>query len=127
MKAALTKISPKRLLQDREYKKAATNFVTFCKDWEQRLRDRETFNLTSIVWKFRDGFETAQYTGYSNVETCTTKETDSGFALGKLTYEEISYYLAGKTRDEALHAKPQPTGKTHTTEIFRWDKGKWFY
>jgi len=126
-KSVLTKINPKRLLRDRAYQKAATTFLTFCKDWERRLRDRESFNLTSIAWKLKDGFETAVYTGYSNVESCTTKETDSGFALGKLTYEEIEYYLAGKTRDEALHAKPQPAGKTHTTEIFRWDKGKWFY
>ena len=127
VKAALSKVNPARLLQDREYQKAASTFTQFCQDWQSKLRDREKFNLSKLVWTYKDGFETATYTGYSSIQSCTTKESAQGFALGKLSYEEITYYLVGKTPDEALKAKPQDTGEIRTTEIFRWDKGKWFY
>ena len=127
VKAALSKVNPARLLQDREYQKAASTFSQFCQDWQGKLRDREKFNLSKLVWTSKNGFETATYTGYSNIQSCTTKESAQGFALGKLSYEEITYYLVGKTPDEALKAKPQDTGEIRTTEIFRWDKGKWFY
>ena len=29
--------------------------------------------------------------------------------------------------NEARHAAPKTVSDTHTTEIFRWDNGKWFY
>jgi hypothetical protein len=127
VKAALTKINPVRAYRDHQYRKAAATFAAFCKDWEQKLHEREKFNLTRVLWKLKDGYATGEYTGYSSVETCTTKESAQGFALGKLTYEEVKYYIVGKSQNEALHAKPRPIEDVHTTEIFRWDRGKWFY
>jgi hypothetical protein len=126
VRAALKKINPRRLLRQHEYKKAAAKFGTFCKEWEQKLHEREVLNLGKIDWKLRDGYNTGTYTGYGPIETCTTKETPDGFALGELTYEEFTYYLAGRSQRDALHAKPKPQSDTHTTEIFRWDRGKWF-
>ena len=123
----LAKVSPERLLRDREYKTAASKFSSFCEDWGHKLKEREKYNLSKLVWTHKGDYETTTYTGYSSIESCTTKESEQGFALGKLSYEEVTYYLVGKTASEALAAKPQDTGEVHTTEIFRWDKGKWFY
>jgi hypothetical protein len=41
--------------------------------------------------------------------------------------QEYTYYLSGKSQDEARHAAPKTINDVRTTEIFRWEKGKWFY
>jgi hypothetical protein len=126
-KAALHKLNPKRLFLDHEYKKAAAAFPTFCEKWSSYLKDREKNNLSHIAWRFENGFQTALYTGYSSIESCQAHQSPGGYALGKLSYEEYHYLIKAKTRDEALKTKAKPIDDTHTTEIFRWDKGKWFY
>lgn len=126
-KSALHKINPARLLRDREYKKASAVFPSFCKDWEHKLHEREVNNLNHVAWTEKDGYETGTYTGYSPVEKCECHQSADGYSIGKVTYEEFMYYVTGKTKDEAEHAKPQVTETTTTTELFRWDKGKWFY
>ncbi len=127
VKAALHKINPMRALRDREFKKASALFPAFCKDWEHKLHEREVNNEKSIAWELKDGYETGSYVGYGPVNYCEAHQSSDGFSIGKLKYDEVKYYLAGKTRDEAEHAKPQVQDTTATTELFRWDKGKWFY
>ena len=126
-KDVLTTLSPERRRMDREYQQAAALFPGFCKDWEQKLRDREANNIEHLELKLENGFETALYTGYSQIESCETHQSPQGFSIGKLSYEEFRYLIKEKTLDEAKHAKGTKVDDTHTTEIFRWDKGKWFY
>ena len=123
----LTKLTPERARLNKEYQQAAALFPAFCKDWERKLHDREANNINHLMWKIQNGLDTALYTGYGPVKTCETHQSDQGFSIGKLSYEEFHYLMKGKTEDEAKHAQPAPVDDTHTTEIFRWDKGKWFY
>jgi hypothetical protein len=125
--ALVAKYTPDRLKRDLEFKKAAALFPDFCRHWEQDLRERETNNLSKLRFDLKNGFETATYTAYSKVAGCESHQSKDGYSIGKLTYEEFIYYLAGKSRDEAKHAPPRAISDTHTTEIFRWDNGKWFY
>jgi hypothetical protein len=127
VRVALRRLNPMRLVRNRQYKKAAAAFPAFCKHWQSLLHEREVYNLGRIQWVPKDGYQTGTYTGYSTIETCSCKQSDQGFAIGKLTYDEFTYYVAGKTADEARLAKPRPIAITLTTELFRWDHGKWFY
>ncbi len=127
VKAALHKINPMRVLRDKEFKKASALFPAFCKDWEHKLHEREVNNQKTITWQEKDGYETGTYVGYGPVNYCEAHQSTDGFSIGKLKYDEMKYYIVGKTRDEAEHAKPQVQDTTATTELFRWDKGKWFY
>ena len=111
----------------RLYAQAAAAFPHFCQDWQRMLRDRETNNLSSLNWQEKSGYETASYVGYGPIKTCECKESAEGIPLGKVTYDEQNYYIAGKTMDEAKHTPPKLVGITHTLEIFSWDKNKWFY
>src|SRR5215472_5165626 len=54
-KDVLTALSPERRRLDSEYQQAAAVFPSFCKDWEQKLRDRETNNIEHILWKLENG------------------------------------------------------------------------
>jgi len=126
-KDVLATLSPERRRLDKEYQEAAALFPSFCKDWERKLRDREANNIEHLVWKLENGFQTALYTGYSKVESCESHQSPQGFSIGKLSYEEFHYLMKGKTADEAKQTKGTQVDDTHTTEIFRWDKGKWFY
>jgi hypothetical protein len=127
VKAALNKVNPLRLARDREFKKAAAVFPDFCKDWERKLHDREVNNANHIAWSLKDGWQTGTYTGYSTVQKCECHQSTDGYSIGKVTYDEFQYFVTGKTTDEAKHAKPKVTDSTATTELFRWDKNKWFY
>jgi hypothetical protein len=111
--------------RQRQYEVAAARFPAFCQKWGHLLQQRHVNDASHIKWKLKNGWETGTYTGYSNIKTCTCKESE-GFAIGKLTYDENTYYVAGKTKDDAMHAKPQLTTITTTTELFRWEHGKWF-
>ncbi len=111
--------------QWRQFKTAAARFPAFCEKWGRLLRERHVNDASHIKWKFKDGWETGTYTGYSKIKTCTCEQSE-GFAIGKLSYDELTYYVVGKTKEEAQHAKPKVTAITTTTEIFRWDHGKWF-
>jgi hypothetical protein len=110
-----------------KYWVAAGKFPAFCQDWQQKLHEREVNNLSHLKFQERDGWETATYTGYGPVQTCVCKETREGVPIGKVTYKEYSYYLTGRTIDQAAHAKPQIVHTTETLEIFSWDKNRWFY
>ncbi len=125
-KALVKSLNPARLMMDRQYAKASAAFPAFCKTWEQKLKDREKNNLAHIAWRFDNGFQTALYTGYSTVESCESHQSATGFSIGKLSYEEFHYLIKAKTVDEAKTTKATPVDDTHTTEIFRWDKGAWF-
>ncbi|MHB8382034.1 MAG: hypothetical protein ACYDC3_06800 [Candidatus Binataceae bacterium] len=126
VKAMVKSLNPTRILMDRQYAKASAAFPAFCKNWEQKLKEREKNNLAHIAWRFDNGFQTALYTGYSTVESCESHQSAQGFSIGKLSYEEFHYLIKAKTVDEAKSTKATPVDDTHTTEIFRWDKGAWF-
>jgi hypothetical protein len=127
VKALVAKYTPDRLKRDLEFKKAAALFPDFCHHWEQDLHEREMNNLAKLKFNLKDGFETATYTAYGKVAACESHQSKDGYSIGKLTYEEFIYYLAGKSEDEARHALPRAISDVRTTEIFRWDNGKWFY
>ena len=124
--AVIKKLDPLRELHERRFKIAAAQFPAFCRDWQQKLEDRTQWNLSRIAWHVDHGIESGTYTGYSTINSCTTKLSDSGVAIGKLTYEEYTYLLSGKTVDQAKHAQPKQLSIMRTLEIFRFDHGKWF-
>jgi|GEM_PF-2684226 hypothetical protein len=111
--------------QLRQFKIAAARFPAFCEKWGRLLQERHVNDASHIKWTFKDGWETGTYTGYSKIKTCTCEQSE-GFAIGKLSYDELTYYVVGKTKEEAQHAKPRVTAITTTTEIFRWEHGRWF-
>jgi len=127
IKTLIARITPDRARRDLEFKKASALFPDFCRHWEQDLHDRETNNLSKLKFILKDGFQTATYTAYGKVAACESHQSRDGYSIGKITYEEFEYYIAGKSEDEARHAAPKTVSDTHTTEIFRWDNGKWFY
>ncbi|HUO04758.1 MAG TPA: hypothetical protein VMU16_06125 [Candidatus Binataceae bacterium] len=127
VKALVESFTPTRVEMDREFKKAAALFPHFCDHWQQDLRDRETNNLSQLTFTDKDGYKVATYTGYGKIESCEAHQSKDGFAIGKLAYKEYVYYITGKSPAEARHAAPKPVSTTYTTEIFRWDKGQWFY
>lgn len=127
VKGLVAKYAPGRIKRDLEFKKAAALFPDFCRHWEQDLHERETNNLSKLKFSLKDGFQTATYTAYGKVAGCESHQSKDGYSIGKITYDEFIYYLVGKSEDEARHALPKIVSDTHTTEIFRWDNGKWFY
>ena len=127
VEALVAKLTPDRIKRDIEFRKASALFPGFCKHWEQDLHDRETNNLSNLKFVPKQGYETATYTGYGKVAACESHQSKDGFSIGKITYEEFEYYIAGKSQDEAKHSERKTVSDTHTTEIFRWDQGKWFY
>ena len=127
VKALVAKLTPDRIKRDIEFRKASALFPDFCKHWEQDLHDRETNNLSKLKFVPKEGYETATYTAYGKVSGCESHQSKDGYSIGKITYEEFEYYIAGKSEDEARHAAPRTVSDTHTTEIFRLDNGKWFY
>jgi hypothetical protein len=110
----------------RKWNSAIASFPGFCNDWDRMLHDRELNNLSNLQWQEKSGYETASYTGYGKVEGCQAKESTEGIPIGKVTYEEIKYYLTGKSIDDAK-SHPQLLGKTNTLEIFSFEKDRWFY
>jgi len=127
IRTAVKRLVPSSLLDRRKYGRALATFPSFCRDWERKLHDREVNNLANITWQERNGYKTATYTGYGKIEHCECKPTPQGIPIGKLTYREMSYYLVGKTIEEAKHAAPKLLRRTDTLEIFSWEKNKWFY
>jgi uncharacterized protein YeaO (DUF488 family) len=127
VEALVTKITPDRIKRDIEFRKASAQFPEFCRHWGQDLHDRETNNLSKLNFSQRDGFETATYTAYGKITVCESHQSKDGYSIGKITYEEYTDYISGKSEDEARQAAPKTINDLRTTEIFRWDKGKWFY
>jgi hypothetical protein len=127
VKALVSKLTPERIKRDIEFRKASALFPDFCKHWEQDLHEREVNNLSKLQFISKEGYETATYTAYGKVAGCESHQSKDGYSIGKISYEEFTYYIAGRSQEEARHAAPRTVSDTHTTEIFRWDNGKWFY
>jgi hypothetical protein len=127
VKALVSKLTPERVKRDIEFRKASALFPDFCKHWEQDLHERELLNRSKLKFVEKDGYETATYTAYGKVAACESHQSKDGYSIGKLTYEEFTYYVAGRSEEEARQAAPKTVNDLRTTEIFRWDKGKWFY
>ena len=127
VKSMVERLTPERIKRNREFKMAAATFPSFCKHWEQNLRDREVNNLNKLNFSEKEGFETATYTGYGKISGCESHQSKDGYSIGKLSYEEFVYYVVGKTKEEARSATRKTISDLHTTEIFRWENNKWFY
>jgi hypothetical protein len=127
VRTLIAKLTPDRIKRDIEFRKASALFPEFCKHWGQDLHDREVNNLSKLQFVVKEGFETATYTGYGKIGQCESHQSRDGYSIGRISYEEFVYYIAGKSEEEARHAPPKTVSDTHTTEIFRWDNGKWFY
>jgi hypothetical protein len=127
VKAMVAKITPERLKRDIEFKQASALFPSFCQHWQDDLHEREVNNISKLIFTPKDGYQTTTYTGYGKISECESHQSKDGYSIGKITYEEFTYYLTGKSEDEARTAPPKPISDTHTTEIFRWENGKWFY
>jgi hypothetical protein len=126
IKTAAAIIAKLTSVQRQKWDQAVAALPGFCHAWENFLHDREADNLAHLNWQERDGYETASYTGYGKVQACEAKESDEGIPIGKVTYDERSYYLVGKTVDEAK-THPRLIGTTSTLEIFSWENDRWFY
>jgi hypothetical protein len=124
--AVIHKLDPLRVFHERRFKIAAAEFPAFCQDWGRKLQERTQWGLSQINWHLDHGLESGTYTGYGPINSCTTKMSESGVAIGKLSYYEYVYSLSGKTIDEAKHAKPKQVSVMQTLEIFRFDHNKWF-
>jgi len=127
VKAKIDELRQGTAAERRLYARAAAAFPSFCDDWQHKLRVREEDNLNSLSWQEKGGYETATYVGYSPIATCECKESAEGIPLGKVTYDQRQYYVAGRTVEDAKHSPPKVVGITHTLEIFSWDQNKWFY
>ena len=112
--------------QRRKWDLASAALPAFCHDWDRLLHDREVNNLAHLDWHQRQGYETATYTGYGKVQACQAKESEEGVPIGKVNYQELNYYLAGKSVDDAK-SHPKLLGTTNTLEIFSFEKDRWFY
>ena len=126
VRSLVAKIGPERLKRDLDFKEASAQFPGFCQHWQQNLRERELNNFSKLVFTLKDGFHTATYTGYGDVKTCEAYQSKEGYSIGKITYEEFTYFLAGKTSEEAVRGEKKSISNTRTTEIFRWENSKWF-
>ncbi|HJU09250.1 MAG TPA: hypothetical protein VJ728_00160, partial [Candidatus Binataceae bacterium] len=105
------------------YERAAAILPSFCKDWEQKLHDRQEYNQAHLEWREDRGYVTSSYVGYGKIESCQCK-LSGGRPVGELKYKILSYYLVGHTVDEAKRAKPLLYGVTDTLEIFAWHGDK---
>jgi len=112
--------------EQKKWELATASLPGFCQDWNRMLHDREVNNLAHLEWHQQQGFQTATYTGYGQVQGCQAKESDEGVPIGKVSYQEMSYYLAGKSVDDAK-SHPKLLGTTNTLEIFSFEKDRWFY
>lgn len=126
VKAAAARLAHLTKAQRRKWDMAQAALPGFCHKWDRMLHDREVNNLSHLDWHEKDGYETATYTGYGDIQGCEAKESDEGVPIGKVSYEEKNYYLAGKTTEEAK-SHPKLIGTTKTLEIFSWEKDRWFY
>ncbi|MBF6570449.1 MAG: hypothetical protein IVW54_16405 [Candidatus Binataceae bacterium] len=124
--ATLHKLDPLRVLHERSYKRAAAEFPEFCHEWQHKLQARQQYNLTRIDWRVDHGTENGTYVGYGPISSCVTKMSDGGVSIGKLTYDEYTYMVSGKTVADARHAQPKPVSTVRTLEIFRFDHNRWF-
>lgn len=106
---------------------AKNSFPTFCKEWVQKLAERERRNQSLIEWREEQGQVRGTYIGYSKQHQCEYKEAKDSTPLGKITYLEVRYEKRGPTRQEAERNPAQPVETTEVTEIFRYAKGQWLY
>ena len=112
--------------QRKKWEDASAALPAFCNDWNRMLHDREVNNLSHLDWHNQQGYETATYTGYGQVEGCEAKESDEGIPIGKVRYEEMNYSLSGTSIDDAKSHR-KLVGTTSTLEIFSYEKDRWFY
>jgi len=105
-----------------------SSFKDFCEVWMGKLVERERFNKQQIKWHPAASGVEGDYVGYSVEHTCDLRPpTDSGVAVGKVTYRELIYRKRGPSAEAAAASEPEIVEVTEITEIFRREKGKWIY
>jgi hypothetical protein len=102
-------------------------FRAFCDIWMQKLRDRETYNTSHIIWDRRDGQVTGEHVGYGSESRCEAHQESGKDPIGTITYREMRYRRQGATPAEALAAPGTIVEQSDVTEIFRYAKGAWQY
>ena len=104
------------------------SFKEFCELWMGKLVERERFNKQQIKWHPAASGVEGDYVGYSVEHTCDLRPpTESGVAVGKVTYREHIYRKRGASAEAAAASEPEIIEVTKITEIFRREKGKWIY
>jgi len=102
-------------------------FDRFCREWREKLRQREQSNRSSVAWKPVGGEIEGRYLGYGEITDCRVKLSSSRAPVGILSYEELTYRLAGGSREEAERSAAEVVSRTEVTEIFRYSRGRWQY
>lgn len=102
-------------------------FERFCREWGEKLRHREESNRSSVVWKPVGGEIEGRYLGYGEITDCRVKLSADRVPVGILSYEELTYRLAGGSREEAERSAAKVVTRTEVTEIFRYSRGRWQY
>lgn len=102
-------------------------FDRFCREWREKLRQREQSNRNAIVWKPGEGGIEGRYVGYGEITDCRVKLSSDRVPVGILSYEELTYRLAGGSREEAERSAAKVVTRTEVTEIFQYSRGRWQY
>ena len=127
VKSLVAKLTPERIKRDIEFRKASALFPDFCKHWEQDCTSAKSITSRNCNSFRRKATKPRPIPAMARSPAASRISRKMVYSIGKISYEEFEYYIAGKSEDEARHAQPKTVSDTHTTEIFRWDNGKWFY
>ncbi len=103
------------------------SFRTFCREWMEKLADRERRNEGLIEWQAGENFVLGSYVGYTRDHTCIVDAAQSNAPVGKISYLEIKYEKRGATQGDAQIDRPHPVETTEVTEFFRYGDGNWIY
>lgn len=109
---------------------AAVSFQSFCKEWMNKLNEREVRNRALARAVSQNEQLVMRYTGYGKAPLkCEVRETGvpSQPFVGRLTYDEIEYQKAAPTTNELAAQQPVVHTRTEVMEIFRYDGKKWVY
>lgn len=103
------------------------SFRTFCREWMDKLAERERRNEGLIEWQAGENFVLGSYVGYTRDHTCIVDSAQSNAPVGKISYLEIKYEKRGATQGDAQIDRPHPVETTEVTEFFRYGDGNWIY
>jgi hypothetical protein len=109
---------------------AQRNFGAFCREWIDKLDERERHNLAHAARVQQGDQIVIVYTGYGDVVlSCESRPTGIAGSpfLGKLVYHEQWLRKAGSSRDAALEQRAQVLRQIEVIEFFHYDGAHWRY